>query len=82
MHAVVVVVVVVVVMAPQIKDPKRSGQVGLRLRLGPLEVTLWQSFPIRFSASLLPTTACLQNRHCPFGKNASNSLRVNAEKSN
>ena len=45
MQAVVVVVVVDVVTAPQIKDPKRSGQVGLRLRLGPLEVTSVAVFP-------------------------------------
>ena len=47
MHSAVaemVVVVVVVVTAPQRKDPRRSGQVGLGSGQAQVRFTQWQSF--------------------------------------
>lgn len=53
----------------------------VRLRLGPLEVTLWQSFPIRLRLSAAHNSV-LAGPPLPLRQAASNSLRVAAGKSN
>jgi hypothetical protein len=75
------VVVVVVVTAPQGKDPRRSGQVGLGSGQAQVRSTRWLSFRKRFSASPfpLPTHSVLAEPSLPLRQSATNSLRVGTE---
>jgi hypothetical protein len=62
----VVVGVLGIVAAPLRKDPKRSGQDALTGEDNSRTLTAFSENGSQ--RGLLPTTACLQDHHCPFGK--------------
>jgi hypothetical protein len=75
-----VVVAVVVVTAPQGKDPRRSGQVGLGSGHAQVRCTRCLSFSENGSQRvLLSTNSVLAEPSLPLRQSATNSLRVGAE---